>query len=62
VQSAELIGGDDSLKPMSEALKQLKLEQPVPPESHGVVVRVGALNCQTGPSCELALVPMDAAQ
>jgi hypothetical protein len=46
---------------MSEALKHLKLEQPVPPESHGVVMRVGALNCETGPDCELALVPMDGA-
>ncbi|HEY5382862.1 MAG TPA: DUF3857 domain-containing protein [Acidobacteriaceae bacterium] len=61
VQTAELIGGDDVLKPMSDALKHLKLEQPVPPESHGVVVRVGALNCETGPDCELALVPMDGA-
>jgi hypothetical protein len=61
VQTAELIGGDDALKPMSDALKQLKLRQPVPPESRGVVVRVAALNCQTGPSCELTLVPMDGA-
>lgn len=60
VRSVDLVDGDSALQPAAGALKALKLEKDVPPQSHGVVVRLGVMSCK-GSGCEFVLTPMDSA-
>lgn len=59
IRAVELTGGDSLLRPMGNAIKGLKLEREVPPESRGMVVRLGVLSCRPGAECSLVLTPMD---
>jgi tetratricopeptide (TPR) repeat protein len=59
VRSVEFADGDSALHPMTDRLRQLRLEQHVPPESHGVVVRQGTLSCDPAKGCRLVLLPVN---
>jgi tetratricopeptide (TPR) repeat protein len=59
VRTVDLTEGNPALGPMADALKQWKLEQYVPKDSRGVVLRLGVLSCNEESGCDFVLTPMD---
>jgi tetratricopeptide (TPR) repeat protein/transglutaminase-like putative cysteine protease len=61
IAAFRIVGGDQSLEPLADAVQHLPLNLQIPPESHATLVRRGVLSCETPTSCQLILVSTAAA-
>lgn len=51
-----IVGGDQSLQPLADAVQHLDLHLDLPPASHARLLRHGVLSCHESPTCQLVLV------
>ncbi|MGA8939651.1 MAG: DUF3857 domain-containing protein [Acidobacteriaceae bacterium] len=56
IAAFRIVGGDQSLQPLSVTIQHLDLHLDLPPTSHARLLRRGVLSCHEGPTCELVLV------
>jgi tetratricopeptide (TPR) repeat protein len=56
ITAFRIVGGDQSLQPLSDTVQHLNLDLQLPPASHAKLVRRGVLSCHSEPTCELVLV------
>lgn len=56
IAAFRIVGGDQSLQPLSDTVQHLNLDLDLPPASHARLLRRGVLSCHEGPTCELVLV------
>ena len=60
-EKVAMLRGDQSLRPLDEALKKLDLRLGVPKDSHASLLRSGILFCSSEPTCDFVLVPPEVA-
>ena len=56
VTAFRIVGGDQSLQPLSNTIQHLNLDLQLPPASQATLVRRGLLICPNGPTCALRLL------
>jgi tetratricopeptide (TPR) repeat protein len=52
-----IVQGDQSLQPLSDAIQHLNLDLQLPPATHAKLVRRGVLSCHSSKLCQLVLIP-----
>jgi tetratricopeptide (TPR) repeat protein len=56
IAAFRIVGGDQSLQPLSDTVQKLDLKLDLPPASHARLLRHGVLSCHEGATCQLILV------
>lgn len=57
IVAAQWMSGEEKMRDLAPDIKSIKLNQLVPPQSKGRILRDGILSCHSSPQCDFVLMP-----